>query len=137
VLRAPELDTGLPGRSHQSGAEVQNPLPQPAGHVAFDAAQGMAGLLGCEHIIARLCPTYQYQPVLILGIAPTQVQDPALGLVEPHEVYLSPLLKPVQVPLDGIPSLQHINCATQLGVIHKLVEGALNPAVNIIDEDMK
>jgi len=26
VLRAPELDAGLPGGSHQSGAEGQNPL---------------------------------------------------------------------------------------------------------------
>jgi len=27
------------------------------------------------------------QPVLIAGDAPTQVPDPALGLVEPHEVH--------------------------------------------------
>jgi len=39
VLRAPELDAGLPGRSHQSGAAGQNPLPRPAGHAAGDAAQ--------------------------------------------------------------------------------------------------
>jgi len=32
------------------------------------------------------------------------VQDLALGLVEPHEVHTAPLLEPVQVPLDGIPS---------------------------------
>ena len=45
------------------------------------------------------------QPVLILGIAPTQVQDLALGLVELHEVHVGPLLQPVKVPLGGIPSL--------------------------------
>jgi len=39
-------------------------------------------------------------------IAPTHVQDLALGLVNLHEVHMVPPLKPVQVPLDGIPSLQ-------------------------------
>jgi len=29
VLRAPELDSGLAGVSHQSGAEGQNPLSHP------------------------------------------------------------------------------------------------------------
>ncbi|KAK4825950.1 hypothetical protein QYF61_003468 [Mycteria americana] len=45
------------------------------------------------------------QSVLILGISQTQVQDLALGLVEVHEVCMGLLLKPVKVPLDGIPSL--------------------------------
>jgi len=34
----PYMDAGLPVGSHQSRAEGQNPLPQPAGHAAFDAA---------------------------------------------------------------------------------------------------
>ncbi|KAK4830557.1 hypothetical protein QYF61_011735 [Mycteria americana] len=46
------------------------------------------------------------QPVLIPGVVLTQVQDPALGFVEPHEVHISPLLELVQVPLDGILSLR-------------------------------
>ncbi|KAK4827281.1 hypothetical protein QYF61_016427 [Mycteria americana] len=46
------------------------------------------------------------QPVLILGIAPTQVQDLALGLAEPHEVHMGPLLELVQIHLDDIPSLR-------------------------------
>ena len=50
------------------------------------------------------------QSVLVAGIAPTQ--QLALGLVEPHEVDVHPLLQAVQVPLDGIPpfllpQLQH------------------------------
>jgi len=49
------------------------------------------------------------QPVLIPGITPTQVQDFALGLVEPHEL--------VEVPLDGIPSFWRVNCTTQLDII--------------------
>jgi len=45
------------------------------------------------------------QPVLILAVAMTQTQDPDLGLIEPHEVQMGPLLKLVQVPPDGILSL--------------------------------
>ncbi|KAK4822266.1 hypothetical protein QYF61_012105 [Mycteria americana] len=47
------------------------------------------------------------KPVLIPGVALTHVQDLALGLVEPHEVHMGPLLELVQVPLDGILSLRH------------------------------
>jgi len=38
---------------------------------------------------------YSYIPqlVLIVGVASTQVQDLALGYVEPHEVLLGPLLQ--------------------------------------------
>ncbi|KAK4816335.1 hypothetical protein QYF61_015019, partial [Mycteria americana] len=77
------------------------------------------------------------QPVLILGVAPMQVQDPALGLVEPHEVHMGPLLQLVQVPLDGMPSLRRVSHTTQPGVICKLAEGALDPTVCVIDEDIK
>jgi len=48
------------------------------------------------------------QPKLILEVTSTQVQNLALGLVEPHEVYRGPLLKLVQVPLDGISSLRPV-----------------------------
>ena len=87
--------------SHQSRAEGQNPIPQPAGHAAGDAAQGMVGLLGCDPTLlahvqlfihhypqdllgrAALNP-FIPQPVLILGIALGWVQELARGLVEPH-----------------------------------------------------
>ena len=35
------------------------------------------------------------------GVVPPQVQDPALALVEPHQVPLCPTLQPVQVLLNG------------------------------------
>jgi len=60
-----------------------------------------------------------------LGVALTQVQDPTLGLVEPHEVHRGPLLELVQVPLDGIMSFQCVDRTTQLGIICKLAKGAL------------
>jgi len=118
VLRAPELDAGLPGGSQQSRAEGRNPLPRPAAHSTGDAAQDTVVLLGCEHTLSGHVQLFvtQYaqvflgraslspfipQPVLVVGVALTQMQDPALGLVEPHEVHTGPLLQLVQVPLDG------------------------------------
>ncbi|KAK4827132.1 hypothetical protein QYF61_014526 [Mycteria americana] len=150
VLRAPEVDAVLQVGSHQSRAEGQNHLPRPAGHASFDAAQDTVGLPGCEYTLPAHVQLFihQYppraapnpfipQPVLILGVAPTQVHDLAFGLVEPHEVHIGPLLKLVQVPLDGSPSLRHVNCTTQLGVICRLAEGALNHTVYVVDEDIK
>jgi len=57
----------------------------------------------------------------------TQVQDLALGLVEPHTIGLGPLIQPVQVPLQSLPTLEQIDTPTQCGVTCKLTEGALDP----------
>ena len=62
------------------------------------------------------------------------MQHPALGLIEPHLVFMGPLLQPVQVPPDGFPSFQRIDCTAQLGVICKLAEGALNAIVYVTDK---
>jgi len=64
----------------------------------------------------------------------TEVQDPALGLVEPHRVGLSPSIQSVQIPLQSLPTLEQIDTPTQLGVICKLTEGALNPLIQMIDK---
>ncbi|KAK4805635.1 hypothetical protein QYF61_009861 [Mycteria americana] len=157
VLRTLELDTVLQVGSHQSRAEGQNQLPHPAGHASFDAAhqkKDTVGFLGCEHTLPAHVQLFihQYpqvllhraalkqfipQPVLILGVALTQVQDLALGLVEPHEVHMGPLLELVHVPLDGISSLRSVSCTTPFGVICKFAEGALDPTVYVVDEDIK
>ena len=44
---------------------------------------------------------FSTQPVSVLEVAPNQMQDLALGLVELHEVGMGPCLEPVQVPLDS------------------------------------
>ncbi|KAJ7419258.1 microtubule associated tumor suppressor candidate 2 [Pitangus sulphuratus] len=154
VLGNPELDAALQVGSHQSRVERKNPLPRPAGHVSSDAAYDMIGFLGLKHsLLAHVQPLiHQYpqvfllraalnpfipQPVLIPGAAPIQVQHLALGLIEPHDFLMDPLLKPVKVPLDGIPSLRCINCITQLGVTCKLVEDAPDPPDRVISEDVK
>jgi len=95
-----------PGGSRQSGAEGQNPLPHPAAHAAGDAAQGPVGLLGCQcgllgHVQlfihqysqvlllrAALHP-FSTQPVFVVEIGPTQMQDLSLGLFELHEVHMA------------------------------------------------
>jgi len=47
------------------------------------------------------------------------------------------MLKPVQIPLDDIPPFSCVNCTTQLGVISKLAEGALNLIVYVTDKDVE
>lgn len=53
------------------------------------------------------------------------MQDLAIDLVEPHEVHTVPPLKPVQVLLDEIPSLQRVYNIAQLGIVGKTAEGEL------------
>jgi len=45
---------------------------------------------------------------------------------------MSLLLELVQVPLDGITSLKHVNCITQLRVVCKFAEGALDPTMSLM-----
>ena len=140
--------------SQESRAEEENHLPHPAGHAAFDVVQGMVGFLGCKHtlladikllinqhpqvlLLRTALNLFSAQPVSVLGIASAQMQALAFGLVEPQEVHTGPPLKLVQAPLDGIPSLQCVNCTTQPGVISELAEGALNPFVHFTHKDVK
>ncbi|KAK4825368.1 hypothetical protein QYF61_027121 [Mycteria americana] len=127
VLETPELDTVLQGTVGFLGFERTL-----SAHVQLFIQQYSQVLL-CR---ATFNP-FIFQSVLILGVALTHVQDLALGLVEPHKVHMGPLLQLVQVSLDGISSLRCVNCTTQLGVICKLAEGALNPTVYVIDEAIK
>jgi len=110
VLRAPELDTVLQVGSHQGRERGQNILPQPAGHVSYDAVQDMVGLLDCEYTLlgcveflvnqqpqglllrVALNP-FSAQPVFVLGIALTYLQDPALDLMKFTQAHLSSLVR--------------------------------------------
>ena len=83
---------------------------QPRTRLAFWAASAHGQLM--SHLSPTSTPKSFFtrllsipHSVLKLGIAPTQVQDLALGLVELHEVHMGPLLQPVKVSLDGISSL--------------------------------
>ncbi|KAK4831893.1 LOW QUALITY PROTEIN: hypothetical protein QYF61_020040 [Mycteria americana] len=125
VLRTPELDAGLQDTVGLLGCE--RTLPAHVQLFIHQYPQVHFRRAALDHIIP--------QPVLKLRIAPTQ--DPALVLVETHEVHTGPLLQLVQVPLDGILSFWCVNCTTQLGVIYKLAEGSLGLSVNVIDENIE
>ncbi|NWZ64072.1 F120B protein, partial [Acrocephalus arundinaceus] len=106
VLGTSELDTALQVGSHQSRVDRENPLPCPAGHAALDAAQGSAGyectllvkLLIEQHpkaLLSNALNPFSIQPVFVVRVAPTQVQDLVLGPVEIDEVCTGPPLKPI------------------------------------------
>jgi len=94
------------------GRDIKDPCPAHT-HLLVPAD---AQVLLCR---APLSEFYSHS-VHISGIAVTLVQHLALGLAEPHLVYIGSLLKPVQVPQDGIPAFCCVNCTTQLGIISEL-----------------
>ncbi|RMC09885.1 hypothetical protein DUI87_12671 [Hirundo rustica rustica] len=71
------------------------------------------------------------------GVVATEVQDPALGLTEPHPVGLSPLIQPAQIPLQRLPALQQISTPAELGVICKLPGLVLDPLSQVINRGIK
>jgi len=58
----------------------------------------------------------------------TKVQDPALDLVKAHTSGLSPLIQPVQIPLQGLSAFRQMDTSSQLDVICKLTEGDSIPS---------
>ncbi|KAK4819038.1 hypothetical protein QYF61_024403 [Mycteria americana] len=154
VVGGPKLNTVFEVRPHQCRVQGHDHFPSPAGHTISDTSQDAIGFLGrlgtlLAHIQAAVNQHPQVlfhqaafqplflKPVALHGVAVTQVQDPALGLVKPHPAGPSPSIQPVQVPLQSLPTLKQINTPTQLGVICKLTEGALDPFIQIIDKDIK
>ncbi|KAK4831521.1 hypothetical protein QYF61_018123 [Mycteria americana] len=154
VVGGPTLNTAFEVRPHQCRVQGHDHFPSPAGHTISDTSQHAIGFLGhlgtlLAHIQATVNQHPQVlfrqaafqplfpKPVALHGVAVAQVQDPALGLVEPHTTDLGPSIQPVQVPLQSLPTLQQINTPAQLGVICKLTEGALDPFIQFIDKDIK
>lgn len=75
-------------------------------------------------------------PVLISETALTWVQVLVLGTIEYYRAHTDLFLKLVKLSLDDIPFLRHIRHTTQLDVLCKLAEGALDLAY-VIDKDTK
>ncbi|KAK4817402.1 hypothetical protein QYF61_013272 [Mycteria americana] len=154
VVGGPKLNTAFEVRPHQCRVQGDHHFPSPAGHAIFDTSQDAIGFLGHlgtllahtqpavnQHPQVLLClaafqPLFP-KPVVLHGVAVAQVQDLALGLVEPHTIHPSPSIQPVQVPLQSLPPLKQINTPTQLDVVCKLTEGALDPFIQIMDKDIK
>ncbi|KAK4810750.1 hypothetical protein QYF61_007724 [Mycteria americana] len=153
-VRGPKLNTVFDVWPHQCQVQGDNHFPSPAGHTIPDTSQDAIGLLGHlgtlpahiqpavdQHPQVLLCqaafqPLFP-KPVALHGVGVTQVQNPALSLVESHTIGLRPTIQPVQVPLQSLSTLKQINTPAQLGVVCKLIEGALDPLVQIIDKDVK
>ncbi|KAJ7404215.1 Sprouty-related, EVH1 domain-containing protein 1 [Pitangus sulphuratus] len=75
-----------------------------------------------------------YQPlcaqrVALQGVVVAKVQNLALGLVEPHPLGIRPTLQLVQVPLKSPAAFQLIDTPSDLGVICKFANGALNALI--------
>ncbi|KAK4827433.1 hypothetical protein QYF61_017990, partial [Mycteria americana] len=108
VVRGPKLNTVF-----QCQVQGHDHFPSPAGHDISDTSQDAIGLLG--HLGTLLAHTqaavnqhpqvlfhqaafqpFFPKPVALHGIVVAQVQDLALGLVEPHTIDLGPSIQPVQ-----------------------------------------
>ncbi|KAK4827417.1 hypothetical protein QYF61_017847 [Mycteria americana] len=134
VVGGPKLNTLFEVWPHQCQVQGHNHFPSPAGHTIFDTSQDAIGFLG--HL-GTLLAHVQLAPVGLHGVVVAQVEDLALGLVEPHTIGLGPSIQPVQIPPYNLPLLKQINTPAQLGVICKLTEGALDPFIHIVDKDIK
>ena len=77
------------------------------------------------------------KPVGLPGVVVTKMQDPTLGSIETHAVNPDPSIQSIQVPLSCPSPLRQINTPSQLGVICKLIKGALNPFIEIVNKDVK
>ena len=66
------------------------------------------------------------QFILVPNVTPSQVQNPAFGLVEFHVTDDCPMLQSIQIPLQGLLCLERVNSTSQFGIISKLANGALN-----------
>ncbi|KAK4810660.1 hypothetical protein QYF61_007460 [Mycteria americana] len=154
VVGGPKVNTVFEVQPHQCRVQGHDHFPSPAGHAIFDTSQDAIGFLGrLGTLLAHIQPAVHQHPQVLLcqaafqplfpkpvvlhGVVVAQVQDLALGLVEPHTIGPSSLIQPVQVPLQSLPPLKQINTPAQLGVVCKLTGGALDHFIQIIDKDIK
>lgn len=125
TVRGPELVPALQVWPQQCRVQRDNPCPGPAGHTTAGTARMPLAFLatwahtgswstGCQPApqvffhqapFQTLCP----QLVALHGLVVAKVQDPALHRSEPHTIGPVPLIQPVQVPLQILPTLQQIN----------------------------
>ncbi|KAK4816221.1 hypothetical protein QYF61_013459 [Mycteria americana] len=130
VVRGPKLNAVFEVRPHQCRVQGHDHFPSPAGLTISDTSQDAIGLLGhLGTLLAHIHPSINWilfhqaafqpllpKPVALHGVVVTQVQDPALGLVEPHTIGLGPSIQPVQ-PFPNPGEGMHVGkklCATCL-----------------------
>jgi len=77
------------------------------------------------------------QPVLILTVIPSQVQDSTLAFAKPHLVYCCPALQSVYDLLNGSMAFRYVSHSSQLCIIGVLTEGRHFPLIMVTNEDIK
>ncbi|KAK4825510.1 hypothetical protein QYF61_000023 [Mycteria americana] len=122
VVGGPKLNTVFECR-----VQGHNHFLSPAGHTISDTSQDAIGFLG--HLGTLLA---HIQAAVNQHFSARQLSSHSSPSLWP-----CPLIQPVQVLLQSLPTLKQINTPAQLGVICKLTEGALDPFVQIIDKDVK
>ena len=122
VLGTPALDPALQLWPHQCGVEGKDHLPRPAGNTPPDADQDPIDLLCSKGTMLSHLQLGVHQDPQVLScqaafqlggpqhiflhrVVLAEVQDFALLLVEPHEVPVSSVRQPVEVPVDGSTAL--------------------------------
>lgn len=143
---APELNAVLQVVFHKSLVGDTH-LPWLADHIVFDQARIRLSLrtASSHWWFIVVTSTTRFFPTGLLLIHSLSSLYSCLGLPQPrcrtlhlallnHVFSWVPPLKSVKVPLDFIPSLQHVSCNS---VIHELAESALSLTVCAIDKDVK
>ncbi|KAK4815248.1 hypothetical protein QYF61_023695 [Mycteria americana] len=142
VVRGPSLNTVFEVQPHQCQVQGGNHFPSPAGHTIPDTSQDAIGLLGrLGTLLAHIQLAVDQHSQLSSHSSPSVAWgccDPSAGPgTWPYTIGLGPLIQPLWILLQSLPTLKQINTPAQLGVVCKVTEGALNPLVQIIDKDIK
>jgi len=153
-LWGPELFTALKVRPHQCWIQWDNHLFWTAGYAVFDASQDLDCPLGCQGtLLSHMNPAVNQhsqtpfcraglQPlvsqfILVTGVTPPQVQNPAFGPVKGHATGDCLMLQSIQIPLQGLSSLERVNTTSQFSIISKLVNGAFSSCLQTIDKNIE
>jgi len=89
VLRAPELDAGLPVRSHQSRAEGQSPLPHPAAHTYLIRSLCVSNCCEQKNSVRNTALAFQQNPRLYHMLGSTQKDFSSIAAVHLKTVFIS------------------------------------------------
>ncbi|KAK4815602.1 hypothetical protein QYF61_004817 [Mycteria americana] len=137
VVRGPKLNTVFEVRPHQCQVQGHDHFPSPAGHATFDTSQDAIGFLGhLGTLLAHIQLAVNQHPQVLFHRAAFQPLFPKP--VALHGVAVAQPIDPACPGPSAEPSSpKQFNTPTQLGVICKLTEHALNPFIQIIDKDIK
>lgn len=129
---------------------MDNHFANPAVHTISDTNQNATDLLGHRGpLLAHVQTAVDHHPQVLLcwgtfrplpqayttawGCYMTQVLLLPFSPVECHAIGHSPVILPIQILLQSHPTLKQVKTPTQLAVVCRPTDGALNLFINIID----